>query len=327
MPTQTAVIPGGNSVEPSVSLPNRSKATMQILKPETSIIICTRNRAGTLRNLLASLLKLDSDQPQSLEIVLVDNGSTDETRKLVLDFKRRAQFSVTYVFEGRRGVSAAKNAGIAASQGKVLLFTDDDCIVPPNWLTQARASFDAKDSHCIVGGRVERYNPTDAPVTIKTSLEPEILRGCTALPGFLHGCNLAIGRDVFESVGLFDVRFGPGTRLRASEESDLIYRALKQDIPVRYDPNFFVFHNHGRSRPSEVRRIRNAYSVANGALAAKYLLAGEVDLAKVSYWSVRSQVRDWRKGRVNRRDVISDVANLLRGAALYLFLGLGRSPR
>src|SRR4051812_5519603 len=91
---------------------------------DISIIICTANRAAELRDTLESLARVR--QPGLVELLVVDNRSTDSTRAVVEDLVRGYPFPLRYLFEGEEGKYAALNAGIRAARGTIIVATDDD---------------------------------------------------------------------------------------------------------------------------------------------------------------------------------------------------------
>src|SRR6476620_7911729 len=96
-----------------------------------SVIVCTRNRANYLTRFLESLLSQECSE--RFEVVIVDNGSTDETPELIKEWcSQHTHFRS--VLESRIGLSSAKNAGARSAQGHLLVFTDDDVLLEPHWL-------------------------------------------------------------------------------------------------------------------------------------------------------------------------------------------------
>lgn len=268
-----------------------------------SIIICTRNRAASLQRTLQALGNLELIPSLHVEIIVVDNGSTDGTRAVVSDCAREARPTVRYEHEARPGLSVARNRGIAAASGTLLLFTDDDCLPDRTWVTSA-VRVTGGNLMQVIGGRVELYDDRDLPVTIKTSPVREQFTSHAMLQGFMHGCNMIIGRQVFDRIGLFDVRLGAGTGLAAAEDTDLIYRAFKANIPVSYDPGPVVFHDHGRTDPAELDRLMRGYMLGYGALAMKCLLGGDKDPAKTCWWALVRALRQWRNGQGSLSQVL-----------------------
>jgi len=247
-----------------------------------SAIICTRNRSDALRNALKSVSNLDL-AGIDFELIVVDNGSSDDTAAFVRDFAATAAFPVKYVYEAKPGLSAARNAGIGAASGDVLLFTDDDCVVAPDWV-KAAVKILSPDARRIIGGRIELYNSAHIPLTIKTSPIREELRDAALVRGFIHGANFAFGRSVADRIGLFDTRLGAGSTFRSAEDMDFAYRARRSGIPVSYEPEVLVHHNHGRTNETDWYDLMYGYSMGNGATMMKHLLLGRTDLAKTVYW-------------------------------------------
>ena len=254
-----------------------------------SIIICTKNRAGSLERSLQRMSLLDLTDVTSLELVVVNNGSTDATVDVVERFAKVAPFPVHHVFEPRSGLSIARNTGLAAAAGMLLMFTDDDCLVPADWV-QVGAKLLGSDPFQVVGGRVELYNPAHLPVAIKTSRTPQHASP-NAIFGFVLGANLAFGRIVVDRIGKFDVRLGAGTPLHAAEDTEFAYRALAHGVPVRYEPALMVEHDHGRIGQRELIRLNRGYSIGGGALLMHSLLAKRTDLVRPIYWDFRSALR------------------------------------
>ncbi len=114
-----------------------------------SVVIVTLNRAELLQDTLVSLVRQER-QPD--EVIVVDNGSTDNTKEIVLSFRNK--LNIKYVYEGQRGIPHARNAGIGNVTKDIIAFTDDDCVADRNWLKYLEIPF-IKDPHIgIVGGEV-----------------------------------------------------------------------------------------------------------------------------------------------------------------------------
>lgn len=104
--------------------------------PDIAIILLTYQRPGHLRRALASI-EVQQDCP-SLEVIVTDDGSTDETADMVRDYARKAPYPVTWVSHPHRGFRIAKcrNQGVAASRAEYLIFLDSDCVIPPNYVCE-----------------------------------------------------------------------------------------------------------------------------------------------------------------------------------------------
>ena len=125
-----------------------------LLLPLVSVIVPVRNEEHLIAQCLRSLL--DQDYPKDrLEVLVVDNDSTDRSREII------RQFPVQYLFEKKKGASAARNAGARAARGDLLAFTDSDCVVPSHWVSRLVSALN-EDSVDAVGG--------DTPVNSQGSL-------------------------------------------------------------------------------------------------------------------------------------------------------------
>lgn len=269
--------------------------TARSTTPSVSVLICTRNRAGRLPELFGALERLDLAGIPHFEVVVVDNGSSDDTHALAQEWASKAPFPLRVLQEKRAGVSRAKNKAIRSSSGDLILCTDDDCLPEEDWIQGFVRAFDG-DFRQLIGGRVELYNKDDADITLKTSMAPDRLTSTGDLLGFVHGCNMGFGRCVVDAIGGFDVRLGPGTACFAAEDTDFVYRVFAAGLPVRYEPGPVVYHNHGRSRAQDHHGLVERYNFGFGALVMKHSLRGRTDLVRPLYWTIRGIVRDWRSG-------------------------------
>ena len=118
-----------------------------------TVIVCTRNRARQLRNLLESFLALDPPAQAEWEMIIVDNGSTDDTARVIDEFG--SHLPLRRVWEPRAGLSNARNAGVAASKGDYICWTDDDVEVHQQWLSAYAQAFHRHPDGTIFGGVVE----------------------------------------------------------------------------------------------------------------------------------------------------------------------------
>ncbi len=97
-----------------------------------TVIVCTWNRARSLARTLSSMTELIAAPSDGWEVLVIDNGSQDDTQEVVRTFERRLPIRIAH--EPRLGVAHARNAGVDRARGELLLFTDDDVLVDPAWL-------------------------------------------------------------------------------------------------------------------------------------------------------------------------------------------------
>ena len=241
------------------------------VEPMLSLIICTRNRATQLASCLDAVAGID--YAGRWEAVIVDNGSSDGTVAVIEAFAGRPDFPVRYVFEPVPGLGNARNAGIAAAQGQLLLFTDDDCYVEPDILSAVASAF-ANPAIGFVTGRVRLFDPADAPVTINESTVPRRFPPRRFLPaGLVKGANFAFRAATLAAIAehgsAFDARFGSGS-LFASEDADAAQRACLSGWAGSYDPRVIVWHHHGR-KDADIAALQKSYDIGRGAFHAKLL--------------------------------------------------------
>lgn len=263
--------------------------------PSVSVLVCTRDRAARLAELLAALDGLDLTGIGAFEVVIVDNGSTDDTRSVAQGWASGTAIPARLLQEKRPGVSRARNMALRSSSGDLIICTDDDCIPARDWIQSFLTAFDG-DLLQLIGGRVELYNKNDSEVTIKTAAVPDRLASTSALLGFAHGCNVAFGRGVVDAIGQFDVRLGPGSTCFAADDTDFIYRVFTAGLPVRYEPGPAVYHNHGRSLSQGHHGLVAKYDFSLGAMVMKHVLRGRTDLVRPLYWAMQGVIRDLRSG-------------------------------
>jgi glycosyltransferase involved in cell wall biosynthesis len=200
--------------------------------PLVSVVVPARDAERTLDQCLASLMRLDYD-PDRREILVVDNGSTDRTVEII------RHYPVRYLFEPRRGPSAARNRGVGAARGDIVAFTDADCVVTRGWLRSLVRGFDSPEVWA-VAGEIVAYPPrTPAERYLarrKARWQEPALR---ATRPFAVTSNAAFRRETFDRVGLFD----PG--LIKAQDKDFGWRFLSAgDLRLAYSPEALVLHRH-----------------------------------------------------------------------------------
>ncbi len=215
-----------------------------------SIIVCTHNRAHLLPATLRALAALEPPS-EAVELVVVDNTSTDETAEVVNTFAATAPFPTRYVSENRLGHSLTLNTGIAQSQGEVLAFTDDDAEPRPNWLREMVRAFSANQADIVFGKVVPKWE-TGQPAWYSDAR----FQGLFALLDYgeapflvtqrnqpFFGVNHAVRRAVFEKFGPYRAdRGGVGTQGSQGNDIELFERCLAGGTRIVYDPALVVSH-------------------------------------------------------------------------------------
>lgn len=239
--------------------------------PGVSILICTRNRAAALAPCLDAVAVAMRASKAPSELVLVDNGSTDDTKTVAEHWAAQASLPFRLVSEPRPGLSRARNAGLRATTYDVIAMTDDDCRPHPDFVTRVAECFEQDPTPRMIGGRVELGDQADLPITIKTDAAPRRYASGSRPGGFVMGANLVLHRALVERVGDFDPRFGAGAAFKAAEDSDYILRADLAGFAVEYAPQLVVDHFHGRREITDAVALSRNYYFGDGALYAKHL--------------------------------------------------------
>jgi GT2 family glycosyltransferase len=241
-----------------------------------------------------------------------------------MDVARRtaaaAPWELKLIAEPVPGVSRARNRGVAASRGGIIVFLDDDCYISPEFFRETLRIF-GDPSIGFAGGRALPFDETDQPVSIfpMTELKRFPARGAI-LPGEMPGSGMAVRRAAWDDAGGYDESFGPGAPLLASEDVDLQQRLLGAGWDGLFDPRLWIYHHHGRKGQKEAEQSYRAYDTSVGALYMKRMVHGPARsrYLKRAYWEFRS---DLQRGRGRR------YPRMLYGALLYVWTSATRMVR
>ena len=206
------------------------------------------------------------------------------------------------------------NQGLRVARGDIIALIDDDCYVEPDYIDRVLEIF--KDPRIgFAGGRVELFDPTDFPMTIKTSTERELLPPRSYVEGgWVLGANMMFRRHVLEAIGGFDVDFGPGTPFIA-EDPDAQARASFAGWWGLYTPDVVVAHHHGR-KAKDIPGIWRGYSTGTGAYRMKLALTRDTRpvYLRAWYWMLLSTL----KGRMPAHMLFWEALGAVRYLALRL---------
>jgi glycosyltransferase involved in cell wall biosynthesis len=216
-----------------------------------SVVICTRNRAESLRATLESLFSTSGLRAADWEALVVDNDSGDRTGEICREFEQRFPDHFRFITERQVGKSNALNTGIFAAKGNVLAFTDDDVLFAPGYIEAIRSIFNT-DSVDAAQGRVlldceggwpdwldERY----AGMAAFRDCGDEVVE----LKGTLFGVNMVVRADVFQKVGGFAPELGPGG-IGVYEDTEISLRMRRAGCRMIYAPQILVRHQWSRDR-------------------------------------------------------------------------------
>ena len=223
-----------------------------------SIVLATYDRPDQLKQSLKALHEQNS--PRDIEIVVVDNNpSSDLTPPVMTQFPE-----VVLVSEHRQGLAYARNAGFVHSHGDIVVATDDDVIMPPDWIEQLVSPFIRSEVAAVTGNVLPRELATEAQYLFeeygglgrgfyKIEVGPSWLKevGKNAAPTWELGAtaNAAFRAKVFRDpkIGLMDEALGPGMPSGVGEDTYLFYKIIQAGYTLVYQPDAYVWHTHRRS--------------------------------------------------------------------------------
>lgn len=247
--------------------------------PVASIVVCTRNRPELLRTCLESI-RAAVEAAGGAQVVVVEQGEPSAGTICA-----SVGLDATVVPDAGVGASRARNVGTRSASGDVVLFTDDDCDVPLDWISNHVAALEEPDVIAsfgpVVGIRyVEDSDPAAMPARHRLGSVPWIIG---------HASNMAVRRSAFEAVGGFDERIGPGVeRATAGEDADLIARLLRTGSVLTSGTGQPVRHIDWRSS-TERRENVIAYEHGAGVWIGKALR--EEPMSAISFLRARVQLQ------------------------------------
>ena len=256
---------------------------------QLSIVVCTFNRAHQLATALQHIVESADRSSLTTEVVVVDNNSTDETRAVVAAAAASSPVPIRYASEKRQGLSFARNRGLKEAKGEIVAFTDDDCIVAPDWVSAIWRELEVYPDAAVLGGRVDLYNPADAPIAVRPFTDRVRYTNAGEIYQFIIGCNLAVRRSAARELGEFDPALG-GTKRVVADDIEYVYRAFRRGFGVQFSPAPQVLHNHGRRQRDELQAVSRSYVKGRGAFFCKYALKGDATILRHAWWEVRSHM-------------------------------------
>jgi glucosyl-dolichyl phosphate glucuronosyltransferase len=212
-----------------------------------SVIICTRNRADSLAETLESVSRCELPAGWTGELLVVDNGSTDHTQRIV-QAAPRGVLGLRTVIEPRRGAANARNRGIAETTGRIIAFTDDDVRVNASWLLALCAPIAQDDADAVQGMIVPAPHLRRPWIAgIYADALAVIEPGRAGEPQSLTSANIAFTRRVLERVPGFQPELGPGA-LGFGEDTLFGVLLSRAGYRLRYAHDAVVEHHFDASR-------------------------------------------------------------------------------
>ena len=202
-----------------------------------SIALCIRNGGHHLRK---NLPHFEAVEDPNFELIIIDDGSTDDTREIALAFQSKSSLTVQVHSQEGAGLSAARNHATRVASGEFIVFIDDDARPHPLWLHYLRDAFARNPQAAAAGGPNISPYPTsrqNAVVTACPGNASHILFTDTTAE-HLPGCNLAMRREILIGIGGFDEHYHT-----AGDDVDLCWRVLDEGHELAFHPAACVFHD------------------------------------------------------------------------------------
>jgi GT2 family glycosyltransferase len=224
--------------------------------PRVSVVVCTYNGGRTLDQCLRSLLALDYPD---FEVIVVDDGSTDDTPSILARFP-----DVRVIRQPNNGLSVARNVGLEAATGEIVAYTDSDCYADSDWLTHLVHQL-VRTGAAAAGG--PNLSPEDgwlAACVAASPGQPTHVLESDQVAEHIPGCNMAFRRDALLAIGGFDPQFR-----KAGDDVDVCWRIQEAGMWITFAPGAFVWH-HRRQTPRAYLRQQAGYGEAEAMLRFKH---------------------------------------------------------
>ena len=297
-------------------------------RSDVTVVICTRNRAGSLKNCLEHL---QHQYCLPREIIVIDNASVTEDTRLVAE-----AFNVRYIREDRPGLDVARNTGARSAHGSIVAYTDDDTRPDRYWIYRISETFSDPAIAAMTGLVIAASLQTEAEVIFEKFWP--FNRGYVAkrydayyFRTRLHtgppvweigaGANMAFRKNIFRQTGYFDERLDVGAA-GCSGDSELWYRTLACGFTIQYNPLAVVHHSHRQSIHGLKKQL---YAYMRGftvAILIQYNRFGHrgnlQHLKRVFLWYVRLLKSGFPDYAFQYKTLFSEVRGVLSGLLYYV---------
>ena len=227
--------------------------------PKASVVVCSYNGAKTLDRCLTSLKEINYP---NYEVILVDDGSTDNTQEIATSHNW-----VKNIRQENKGLSFARNVGAHASCGDVIVYTDSDCMADPDWLYYLMGTLLSGDYAGVGGPNISppAENWVQACVSAAPGGPNHVLL-TDVVAEHIPGCNMAFHRWAFDQVGGFDPEYR-----KAGDDVDFCWRLQQSGGVIAFSPAAIVWH-YRRFTLQAFRKQQEGYGEAESMLRFQHLV-------------------------------------------------------
>lgn len=243
--------------------------------PRVSVVVPFFDSGRHLRACIESLLALDA-RPGEVELIFVDNGSTDDSAAIAADFR-----GITVLHEATAGAYAARNTGIRVARAPIIAFTDADCTVDRDWVRAIIAGMTDPEVGALLGHC--RY-PDNASLPLRLlgayeNAKIVVVAGrCPPANRFAYCNNMAVRASIFDEIG-------PFREWRRAADSELVHRMgiKRPELGLVYDPAVRITHLEFTRARDRARRLR-LYTETNAQIDGFRELKVSQRLAILWFW-------------------------------------------
>lgn len=241
--------------------------------PSISVIVCTRNRGASVAPTIQSIL---GNTHHSFEVILIDQSTDNATSTAIEPFLQ--DHRLKFIRSQTTGKGLACNIGWQTARGEIIALTDDDCVVPPDWLLYIERAF-ARNSQIglVFCSVLPAEHDTSQGYIPSFPIQKE--RTIYALREYWArriglGAGMAIRKSVLEAIGGFDCHLGPGSKFRSGDDHDIAIRTILQGFWIYELQDTAVIHYGFRSmHEGKAHTIRDWFSL--GATYIKPIKCGK----------------------------------------------------
>jgi glycosyltransferase involved in cell wall biosynthesis len=240
---------------------------------DVSVIICTRDRASSLDQTLTDLQQ-QQHASEVIEVIVVNNGSTDETESILA--KPRPQLQMISLYEAIPGKSRALNAALGNVHGELIIFTDDDVSIGSNWVAELQRATRAYTDATIFCGPIYPLFPPETPEWLKNHpfnggffgrFDKQLPEGVLPSDVFPFGANFSVRRQLLRDAN-FRLDLGPSLENGAllGEDIDFVHRLRQANNECVYVPSASVLHRVRSEQLSPEWLFHRAFSLGRSEM-------------------------------------------------------------
>lgn len=263
---------------------------MKTVHRTISVLLATKNRPSQIYNCVKSLLRSTYN---NFEIILVDQSTTDETYKVISSLHAN---QLKYIHSTETGKTKSINKAIRIASGEIISLTDDDHIVDKDWLNNIHTFFTKKMNIYGVFGKILPFEPhlhqNQICPSIFTSNEKKIVNNIyiTHYEELGLGNNMSLRKIIFNKIGYFKEWLGPGAfNFAGGEDGEFIYRILKNNFTLAYEPSILVYHNRWLSY-DENSVLQGRYTGGEIAYNLYYFLNNDKQMGEIALKAIYTRI-------------------------------------